>query len=73
MGLRRKKTAEQRQAAAAKWLRRLDPGAASSQASVFDAQGGRLGRLRQAQRDYALIREQKETNRLLREQAERRE
>lgn len=73
MGLLKRKTPEERQAAAQKWLRRIDPGRANGHASVWDSYGGATGRLRKAQREYDLIREQRETNRLLREQAQDRQ
>lgn len=64
MGLfrRRRRTPEELQAFGEKWLQRIDPG---------HSMGGSVERMRQAKRDGDLLREQQETNRLLREQAAR--
>lgn len=70
---RKKKTDEERQQAAGKWLRRLDPSAEARQPSAMDLADGAAGRMREARREWdslraleELVDEQKETNRLLR-------
>ena len=70
-----KKTDDERRENAKKWAQRVDPAAAKYRtASLLDTAGGRTGKLRDAQRDYegirimeALLEEQRETNRLLKE------